>query len=86
MTLLLQTTANLDTTTRDKHRRRQIELMIAAENFFHWDFPRHGFRALLFEEASAEHDDWERKCLLQDMSVLWSDGEIFDWHSQSNRN
>lgn len=60
--------------------------MLSSDNFFHCDFPRDGFRALILEEANAEHDNWDRKCLLQDISLLWSDYEIFDWHTRMGHN
>jgi hypothetical protein len=60
----------------------QLGWMVAAANFFEFDFPREAFRKLLWRLAEVETDDWARKTELQNMSAIWTDGQIHDWRAR----
>jgi hypothetical protein len=65
----------------NRDRQHELSLMMSAGNFFEDGFPKTHFRNLLWQEANAESDSWERKAHLQDMAVLWTDEQLIGWRN-----
>lgn len=66
--------------TLEPSRSEIIADMLRAGDFFQDTFPKDRFRALLWEEAESESEDWKRKVSWQDMALFWTDADFLELH------